>query len=54
LEKGELQSKEEAREIITELEKKDNTKINDADAVFRCFSTSHQKLLSTCSSLERR
>jgi len=35
LEKGELQSKEEVREIITELEKRDNTKIKGADAVFR-------------------
>lgn len=30
-----LQSKEEVREIITEIEKKDNTKIKDIDAVFR-------------------
>jgi len=30
-----LQSKEEVREIITEIEKKDNTRIQDVDAVFR-------------------
>lgn len=30
-----LQSKEEVKEIIIEIEKKDNTKIKDIDAVFR-------------------
>jgi hypothetical protein len=30
-----LQSKEEVREIIAEIEKKDNTRIKDVDAVFR-------------------
>jgi len=30
-----LQSKEEVREIIAAIEKKDNTKIKDIDAVFR-------------------
>ncbi|MEA1957346.1 MAG: hypothetical protein U9N01_03205 [Euryarchaeota archaeon] len=30
-----LQSKEEVMEIITAIEKKDNTKIKDVDAVFR-------------------
>jgi len=30
-----LQSKEEVKEIITEIEKKDNTKIKDVNAVFR-------------------
>lgn len=30
-----LQSKEEVREIITAIEKKDNTRIKDVDAVFR-------------------
>ena len=30
-----LQSKEEVREIITAIEKRDNTRIKDVDAVFR-------------------
>jgi len=33
--KSGLQSKEEVKEIITEIEKKDNTRIKDVDAVFR-------------------
>ena len=35
LQESGLQSKEEVREIITEIEKKDNTMIKDVDAVFR-------------------
>jgi hypothetical protein len=35
LRESSLQSKEEVREIITAIEKKDNTRIKDVDAVFR-------------------